>query len=285
MERMETTAHTKLLGIIGTPIEHTLSPKMHSFFAHKTGMDTVYLAFDVADGDFADVISTAKNMGALGFNITSPYKIRVIDSIDVLDPEAELMGTVNTIVNRGGKWHGYNTDGDGFVNSLEDELGSLKKKNILLLGAGGSARSVAYKFAQKGVGSITISARNEQNINKIGDVIEKNTACAFCSGFSEKQKYDIIVNTTPLGMHPHEKDNPFSQHMNVLDRDTVCCDLIYNPSKTLFLEEAEKRGAKIVNGLPMLVMQGVYAYELFCGAKLGAGCYAEAMQLFSEFRI
>lgn len=285
MERMETTAHTRLLGIIGTPIEHTLSPKMHSYFARKTGLDTVYLAFDVADGDFDGVIAAAKSMNALGFNITSPYKIKVIDSIDVLDPEAELMGTVNTIVNRDGKWHGYNTDGDGFVNSLEETLGSLKKKNILMLGAGGSARSVAYKFAQKGVDSVTISARNEQNINKIGDVIEKNTTCAFCSGIDEKQKYDIIVNTTPLGMHPHEEENPFSQHMDMLDAGSVCCDLIYNPCKTLFLMEAEQRGAKIVNGLPMLVMQGVYAYELFCGVKLGAECFDEAMQLFSEFII
>ncbi len=282
---METTSSTKLLGIIGTPIEHTLSPKMHSYFSQKTGLDTVYLAFDVKQNDFKEVVCSAKKMGALGFNITSPYKIEVMDSLDWIDPEAELMGTVNTIVNRDGKWHGYNTDGDGFVNSLEMQVGSLMGKSILLLGAGGSARSVSYKFAKKGVSSITISARNVQNINKIKDVITKHTGSSFYDRINAETHYDMIVNTTPLGMHPHEAENPFVQFMDKINGDVVCCDLIYNPQKTLFLQEAEKRGAKIINGLPMLVLQGIYAYEHFTGATLGETCFEETMQLFTEYKI
>ena len=282
---IETTNKTKLLGIIGTPVEHTLSPKMHSYMARKNNEDLAYLAFDVANGDFKNVVDTAKKMGALGFNITSPYKVEVMDCLDEIDEEAQRMGSVNTIVNREGKWYGYNTDGAGFVGALVLDGYALKGKKILMLGAGGSARSVSYKFAQQNVGSITISARNGQNIAKIGDVITQYTDVPFYGEMDDSTEYDYIVNTTPLGMHPHEGENPFAAYMDKIHSGTVCCDLIYNPRKTLFLREAEKRGAKLVNGLPMLVLQGIYAFSHYIGRDIDVSIYGELMDLLGEFKI
>lgn len=280
-----TSQNTKLLGIMGTPVEHTLSPKMHSYLAEQTGCDTVYLAFDVQPEHLGDAVASMKQVGALGFNITAPHKIAVMDYIDYIDPDAERMGTVNTIVNRSGAWHGYNTDGDGFVNSLEFEGTPLTGKDVLLLGAGGSARSVAYKFAKKGVGSVTISGRTPEKTRAILDVLQKHTNAAVSDDINSKAGYDIIVNTTPLGMHPLEHKNPFDR-WELLKPGATACDLIYNPRQTLFLQEAEKRGAKIVNGLSMLVLQGIYAYEHFIGRQLEQmPLYHKLMALFEEFHV
>lgn len=279
---MATTKDTKLLGVLGNPLKHTFSPKMHSYFAHKTGLDTAYLAFEVEKDDLAAIVEGAKKMGAVGFNVTSPYKIDIMSCIDVIDPEAELMGAVNTIVNRDGKWYGYNTDGDGFVNSLIAETGDITNKKVLILGAGGSARSIAYKLAKNGVESISFHAKTQQKIDVIYDVISKNTDCKCFKNMDVNEAYDIIINTTPLGMHPYENENPFKEHIDIISESTICYDLIYNPAKTLFLQSSEQRGAKIINGLSMFVLQGVYAYELFCDVKLDEKCIEGATKLLSE---
>ncbi len=282
---METSAKTKLLGIFGCPLEHTLSPKMHSYFAKISGVDVTYLAFETQADDFLPAVDQVRKMGAQGFNITSPYKIEVLKAVDVLDPEAQLIGSVNTIVNREGKWHGYNTDGVGFLDSFETLFGSVAGKKVLMLGAGGSARSIAYKLAQRAVASITMTARHKEKAAAIGELIQRTTPCPFFDEMNPGEKYDIIINLTPLGMHPYENENPFAEHMDMLAEDTLCYDLIYNPKKTLFLTGAEKRGSKIMNGLPMLVMQGIYAFELFTGCKLPEDCFFHTMELFSEYRI
>jgi shikimate dehydrogenase len=279
---MATTKDTKLLGVLGNPLKHTFSPKMHSYFAQETGLDTAYLAFEVEKDDLSTIVDGAKKMGAIGFNVTSPYKIDIMSHIDVIDPEAELMGAVNTIVNRDGKWYGYNTDGDGFVNSLIAQAGDIVGRKVLIIGAGGSARSIAYKLAKKGVESISFHAKTQQKIDVIYDVIRKNTECKCFKEMDLNEVYDIIINTTPLGMHPYENENPFIKHIDMISKGTICCDLIYNPAKTLFLQSSEQRGAKIINGLSMFVLQGVYAYELFCGVKLDEKCIEGATKLLSE---
>ena len=283
---INTTNKTRLLGIIGTPVEHTLSPDMHSMMANRLGFDFAYLAFDVKNDAFKSVVAAAKAMDARGFNITSPYKIEVMDCIDEIDSDALLMGTVNTIVNDGGKWTGYNTDGDGFANSLEAEGTELCGKRVLMLGAGGSARSVAYKLAKKKVSQISMSARNSAGMRVIGDMLEKHTDTRFSEGISPNTDYDIIINTTPLGMFPHERENPLAEP-DIISKKTTVCDLIYNPGKTLLLSEAEKRGARLVNGLSMLVMQGIYAFELFCGRKLPqqGELYDMLMNYFGNFKL
>lgn len=282
---METTAETKLLGLIGHPVSHSLSPKMHSYFAKFSGKDTVYLAFDVKKEELLELVSAAAKIGVLGFNITAPYKTDILPALDVIDEEALRIGSVNTIVNRDGKWHGYNTDGKGFVGSLEKEIGEVRGKKILLIGAGGTARSISYEFAKRGVASLSICARNMHKVAEIEETLNKDTNCPFFASLNPNEQYDIIVNTTPLGMYEHVAENPFAEHMDMISSNTVCCDLIYNPKKTVFLSEAEKLGAHVINGLPMLVMQGIYAYELFTGVKLSDSCFEETRKLFEEYRI
>lgn len=280
---MQTTAETKLLGVFGYPIGHTISPKLHSLLSEKTGNDISYLAFLASPEEFGTKFEAAKKLGT-GFNITVPHKIRVMEYLDVIDPAAERIGAVNTAVNKNGIWHGYNTDGIGFLKSLDLNNINIKGKNILMLGAGGAARGVAYTLADTGAKSITITARTQEKARTIGELIEKHTGCKYIDTFDKTAAYDIIINTTPLGMHPHENENPFNNYESVSE-NTVFCDLVYSPWETLFLKEAKKRGAKTINGFGMLVFQGIFAFEHFTGEKFHDSFFEEIYKLFlEEFR-
>lgn len=282
---INTTSKTKLFGIFGTPIGHTISPKMHSFLANKYGVDMAYLAFDVSPERLDEAVLGAKTMGAYGFNITAPHKIAIMKHMDVLCPDAVLMNAVNTIVNKNGVWHGYNTDGDGFCRSLALEGCEIENKDILMLGAGGSARALSYKLAKYGAKSISMESRTREKISIIGDMVEKHTDTLFFDCVDEKKAYDIIINTTPVGMHPNENENP-CPYMKLVRDGVTCVDIIYNPPHTMFLKEAEEKGARIINGLGMLVCQGILAFEHFHGLTLNhKECYEELMELFKEHRL
>ena len=262
---MYTSAETKLLGVFGYPISHTISPKLHSLLAEKTNTDISYLAFLASPEDFGEKFEAAKKLG-IGFNITVPHKIRVMEHLDVIDPFAKKIGAVNTAVLKDGVWHGYNTDGIGLLKSFKLNNISVSGKNILMLGAGGAARGVACAIAESGAKSITITARTQEKARIIGSLIEQYTNCKYIDSYDNNSCYDIIINTTPLGMHPHENENPFDGYSNTT-KDTVFCDLVYSPWETLFLKEARKLGAKTINGFGMLVFQGIYAFEHFTGKK------------------
>ena len=282
---MKTTNKTKLFGILGTPIEHTLSPKMHSYMAESLGLDMAYLAFDVAPENLHTAMDGLKAVGACGFNITAPHKIEIMRDLDEIKDDAVRMNSVNTIVKRHGKWLGFNTDGDGFCGSLILEGCEIKNKNVLIMGAGGSARGVCYKLAEYGAASITMIARTKEKIHIIGEMVKKYSDTEFFDSIDMSKKYDIIINSTPLGMHPNDDKNP-CDFMELIDSNTTCCDLIYNPKKTLFLKEAEDRGAKIINGLGMLVLQGIIAFEIFCNVKLDrAKFYKELSRFLDDFKI
>jgi len=280
-----TTSKTSFLGIIGTPILHTLSPVMHSFMAEKTGIDASYLAFDVKDEEFADAIEGLKALGGKGFNITAPYKIKVMDYLDRVSSDAEIMNSVNTIVNENGVWHGYNTDGDGYCESLILEGEEISGKDIVIMGAGGSARSISYKLAKCGANSISMVSRSREKVQIIGDMIEKHTNTCFSDSLDNTKKYDIVINTTPVGMHSLENKNP-CDFMDIINENTVCSDIIYNPGKTLFLKESEEKGARIHNGLGMLIMQGIFAFERFFSVTLDKkAMYGEVSELLKNYRI
>lgn len=282
---IETTNKTKLFGILGTPVEHTLSPAMHSYMAEKNGIDMAYLAFDVQPEALGDAMRGVKAMGAMGFNITAPHKIQVMEHLDVVCPEALSMNSVNTVLNKNGVWHGYNTDGDGFCGSLLLEGCEIKDKHILMMGAGGSARSLCYKLAKNGAKSISITSRSADKIHIVGDMVEKYTSTLFYDSMDSGKDYDIVINTTPVGMHPNEGKNPCT-FMDKIHEGMFCCDIIYNPKKTVFLQEAESRGARVMNGLGMLVLQGILAFEHFNGLSLDhAKYYRELMKLFDYYRI
>lgn len=282
---IKTTSKTKLFGIFGTPISHTISPAMHSFLAEKYGIDMAYLAFDVSPEKLNEAVSGAKAMGACGFNITAPHKISIMKHLDVLCPDAVNMNAVNTIVNRNGVWHGFNTDGDGFCKSLLLEGCEIKDKEILVLGAGGSARSLCYKLAKHGAKSISMDARTIEKARVIGDMVNAHSDTLFFETVDKEKDFDIIINTTPVGMHNGESGNP-CKFMDKVKKGVTCVDIIYNPRKTLFLKEAEEKDARIINGLGMLVCQGILAFEHFHDLTLNhEECYKELMELFKEHRL
>lgn len=282
---IHTTNKTKLFGILGTPIEHTLSPKMHSYIGESIGADISYLAFDVNPEKLDTAFYGLKALGASGFNITSPHKIEIMKLLDEVCDDAVNMNAVNTIANRDGKWYGYNTDGDGFCMSLILENCEIKDKNILVIGAGGSARGICYKLAEYGANSITITARNYEKIHIISETVKKYSSTKVYEKIDKSSTYDIVINATPLGMYPYEDKTP-CDFMDIIGENTTCCDLIYNPSKTVFLKEAELKGAKIINGLGMLIMQGIIAFEIFCDVKLDHKKYYEELkEVFKDFRI
>lgn len=282
---IKTTAKTKLFGLIGSPVSHSISPELHSYLAEKLGIDAAYLAFDVKKEDLKNVFGAFKTMNALGFNVTVPYKIDVIEYLDEIEDYAKNMNSVNTVVNKNGKWYGYNTDGDGFCHYLHIKGCEIKDKNILVIGAGGAALGICYKLAEYGANSITVTSRTKEKVNNILKMVKKYSNTDVYDEIDEKGEYDIIINATPLGMHPYEDKNPCT-FMELISENTVCCDLIYNPAKTLFLKEAEKKGAKIINGLGMLIMQGILAFELFNDVKLDhEKYYNELSEVFKEFKI
>lgn len=282
---IKTTAKTKLFGILGSPVSHSLSPKMHSFLAENTGIDAAYLAFDVQKEDLENILCVFKRTGALGFNITAPYKIDIIKYLDEIKDDAKNMNSVNTIVNRNGKWYGYNTDGEGFCRYLLIKGCEIKDKNILVIGAGGASLGVCYKLAEYGANSITVTSRTKEKVNNILQMVKKYSNADIYDEVDTTKEYDIIINATPLGMHPNEDKNPCN-FMDIISEKTVCCDLIYNPAKTLFLKEAENKGAKIINGLGMLIMQGILAFELFNDIKINHKKYFDELsEIFKEFNI
>ncbi|MBE7022796.1 MAG: shikimate dehydrogenase [Ruminococcaceae bacterium] len=276
-----TDTGTKLTGILGNPVAHSLSPKMHSYLAEKTGVNTAYLAFCIEREDLESVLSGALRAGVQGFNVTSPFKTEVLPFMDVLDPEAEWIGSVNTVVNLEGKWHGSNTDGDGFIASLLRRGVSVSGKHVLLIGSGGTARTMTYKFAQKGAASVTVSSRRIETARQLAPLIKDFPGTAFYDCYTPERAYDIVVNCTPFGMEPYEDKNPMPKGL-VVRQDMVFCDLIYNPPKTLFLQEAQRGGAIVINGLDMLLYQGVLAFERFFDLTVSEAVVDGLFTLFEQ---
>lgn len=261
----ELTATTKMAAVLGNPISHSLSPKLHGYLIEKTHVDMAYLAFCIENAEhLKKVLDGAKHMGVLGFNITSPFKIDAFRLADEPDREALCVGNANTLVNKNGTWFATNTDGEGFVLSLKRRGISVAGKHVLITGTGGTARTLSYRFAKHGAASITIVSRKDDAVYEMSQVIADFPSVMLHQGIDYSRAYDVVVNCTPLGMGIHKDKNPlpadFPYHA-----DMMCCDLIYNPAKTLFLKSAEAAGAQIMNGLSMLLYQGVLAFQHFSG--------------------
>lgn len=259
-------ATTKQLAILGYPVEHSFSPRMHNFISEQMGKNYVYTALEVKPGSLKEAVGGIRALGFTGVNVTAPYKYEVMDYIDEVSGQAQLLGSVNTLVNRDGKLIGFNTDAQGFYQSLLQHGASVKGKDVLILGAGGATKPISVLFAQEGAKSITIVNRTMAKAEALADYVSQ--VCGYKVGTrQERSHYDIVINTTSVGMYPNIEASPVEDMSFVSDK-TVVCDMIYNPAKTLFLKRAEEKGAKIINGLGMLIFQGIFAYELFTQTKL-----------------
>ena len=259
-------SETKLLGLIGHPVEHSLSPIMHNEALKDKNLNYVYLAFDVSPENLKYVVDGAKSLGINGFNITIPYKVDIMKYLNKIDKEAELIGAVNTVKIENDIAIGYNTDGLGARMSLEEEIGKVENKNILIIGAGGASRAVAFELAKNN--NITIINRTVEKARALSEEISEklNKTINYNNLNIDIKEFDIIIHTTPIGMYPNVDVQPIINTKDI-NESMVVMDLIYNPEETVLLKEAKKQGAKTINGLGMLVYQGAIAFEIWTGVK------------------
>jgi shikimate dehydrogenase len=260
-------SHTVLYGVIGDPVRHSKSPIMLNRAFRERGINGSYAAFHVTPNQLEQALAGVRGLGFRGLNVTIPHKIEVMAFLDEVHEGARAAGAVNTVVNENGRLIGYNTDGIGYVRSLKEEVESdLTGKTIVVLGAGGSARGILWALAQENPGAIMIANRTEEKAKELAasfsmelhiSVIPWNTLREVC------MVADVVINTTSVGMSPHIDAVPIDTTW--LKSGSVVSDLIYNPLKTAFLQQAEQRGCRIHGGLGMFIYQGAYAFEYWTG--------------------
>ncbi len=268
---MAITGKTQVCALIGDPVEHTMSPAMHNAAFKKLGLDYLYIAFRVKPEQLVGAITGLRALNVKGFNVTIPHKVAVIPLLDSLDPLAEKIGAVNTVVNNGGLLTGYNTDAEGFLRSLTKKGIEPEEKNIVVLGAGGASRAISYILAQKGARLTILNRRLElhwaENIArlikkdidkdiKVGELTARTLSPAL-------EKADILVNATSVGMNPASDKSPVPARL--LQPRLVVFDIVYNPIITRLLREAKAAGAKVIGGVDMLAAQGALAFEKWTG--------------------
>jgi shikimate dehydrogenase len=257
----------KLYALIGCPVHHSLSPLMHNDAFQQLEMEAYYHAFHVESEHLEEAIKGLKALGISGANVTIPHKTAVIPLLDEIDETAQRIGAVNTIVNENGRLIGYNTDGLGFVRALCEEVKTeIAGKRILLIGAGGAARGIYFTLAHSGALCIDICNRT---ITKAEQLIAEYDFPLASAAYSLQEaqerltEYDVIINTTSVGLYPHIEAMPIS--LENLKEGTIVSDIIYNPLETKWLQEARKRNAIVQNGIGMFVYQGALAFEKWTG--------------------
>ncbi len=265
---MDTTI--KRYGIIGFPLKHSFSPYIHNRAFGDLGIKAVYEKIEIEPGKFEARIAELKSGNYSGFNVTIPYKERILHFIDQIDPYAKAIGAVNTIECRHGRWTGYNTDWSGFLKPIETDLDSIEK--CLILGAGGAARAAAFALLKvKKIEFLWIANRTVQRAEKLVETLKQHRMIEFrISGLNEAAEcgisFDLIVNTTSVGMSG-QKDELIIDPQPISKPETIVYDLIYNPLKTPLLQAAAKLNLKALNGLPMLIFQAEEAFKIWTGRR------------------
>ncbi len=259
---MNINGKTKITGLFGYPVEHTLSPAMHNAAFRDLGLNYCYVPFLVHPDSLANAIQGIKALNLAGVNVTIPHKEKVIPMLDEINQEASFIGAVNTIVNSDGRLIGYNTDGRGFIQSLKEKDISLEGKNVVIVGAGGASRAISYYICQKAK-SLSLFDIDKTKVGILAhDLKQISSSVSTIDDVSSIDTFNIIINATPLGL---KEEDPLPINTEILKKEQVVCDLIYR--KTRLLDESEKKGCVTLNGLGMLLWQGVFAFELWTGKK------------------
>lgn len=263
-------AMTKKVYIYGNPVAQSKSPAMHTAAYKALKLDYTYEKRLVQPAELKKAIADLRRPDVAGANITVPYKSAVIPCLDELDPLANRYGAVNTIVNRHGRLVGYNTDGPGYLRSLEQETGFTPMgKKILLFGSGGAARAIALVLSDGGASLIVIASRNQAQAQELAKKLHYAEVMSLeHARLSEKiQASDLIINCTPIGMSPREQESVLSD-LSVIHEQQLYSDVVYEPQETLFLQQAAAKGARIHHGLGMLLQQGVLAFHHLTGVPV-----------------
>ena len=279
MENIPITGHTKLTGLLGSPVAHSLSPRMHNTAFGILGLDYVYLCFEVNENTLPEAVKGLKACGVRGFNLTMPNKNRMLELLDECTPAARLVGADNTVVQEEGKLTGYNTDGIGFLRSLQEAGTDVSGKRLVLMGAGGAASAIAAQAALDGAAELDLflrpSSRFYSRTVRLADALNRETACRvqLCdmadTGFLRESiaGADVLINATPVGMEP-ETERCLIPAPAWLSPSLTVADIIYHPQKTKLLSIAEQAGCRTCPGIGMLLHQGAEAFRLWTGQEM-----------------
>jgi len=277
---------TQVIGVIGNPVGHSFSPIMFNAAFKAMNMNYVYVPFKVEKEDLKYAIKGAKAFGIKGLNVTIPHKQKIINELDKFDIMANLIGAVNTIDFKDGKSKGYNTDCIGAVKAIE-EFCDIKNKNVVIVGAGGAARAIAFQIAIEGANNLTMINRSPKKAksliydiktllsadftdnSKLDDItidfshIDLNFEYGGLDILHESLKdADILIDTTPIGMHPNINDEPVATE-DMIHSDLIVNDIVYNPLETTLIKEAKKANAKTISGIKMLLYQGAENFKIW----------------------
>ncbi|WCK56871.1 shikimate dehydrogenase [Aneurinibacillus sp. Ricciae_BoGa-3] len=273
---------TRLTGLFGHPVGHSLSPLMHNRAFQELGLPYLYAAFDIEPSNIASAVESIRALGLRGVNVTIPHKVAVMPFLDEIDEEARQIGAVNTIVNENGRLIGYNTDGRGYVQSLIEE-GNINPPDarVLMLGAGGAARGVSLALLRAGVERVVITNRTYAKAEQLAveltqlfpgrdirSIPVEQIAC-------EIKESTLLVQTTSIGMHPDNEASPIPAEY--LHSRLLVSDLIYNPLQTRIQRDALAAGARIHSGVGMFIYQGALSFEYWTGRKAPVHIMREAV--------
>nr|MDO8081988.1 shikimate dehydrogenase [Candidatus Freyarchaeota archaeon] len=259
---------TKVVGVIGDPIEHSLSPRMHNAAFENLGLDYIYLALRVLEKDLKNAVKGAKAFNLKGFNVTIPHKVSIIKFLDEIDLTARKIGAVNTVVNEDGKLLGYNTDGLGALEALREEGVDPEGKKIVVIGAGGASRAITFQLASICSKLLILNRTRIRAVKLAGELTNIGfevegrglTLKSLESGLNDS---NILINTSSVGMYPNVTESPVPKEF--LRKDLVVFDIVYSPLETSLLRYARSVGAKSINGVGMLVNQGAVGFKMWTG--------------------
>ncbi len=286
---MKITGRTKLLGVIGHPVTHSLSPLMHNAALAQLELDYVYVAFPIAPDRLDEAITGFEAIGITGFNITIPHKQTIIPHLVETCDLAKAVGAVNTVWRSDNGWHGTNTDVAGFIAPLQAMHRDWSQTTVLCLGNGGAARAVVAGADQLGCRKIQVFGRNSDKLQHFYDswqpshlgrqLTDKLSIHPWSDLATAIPQANLIVNTTPIGMQPHIASSPLSQTATAaISTGTIAYDLIYVPSPTQFLQQAQAQGAIAINGLEMLVQQGAAALKIWTQTEVPIATMRQVLQ-------
>lgn len=252
--------------VIGDPIDHSLSPNIHSAAFRELNMEHSYIAYRIPKGELEEGIDALKKIKIAGFNVTIPHKIEMMKFLDKMDESCSIIGAVNTVSNEDGVLKGYNTDMDGFLEPIKKRNADIKNSNVLLLGAGGAARAIVAGLAKEHAKSITIANRTTDNARKLAEFSQKiglESKFINIDNIKNVKEYNIIINATSIGL----KNEPSPISLDDINAKTIVYDIVYMPMNTDFLKKAKEKDAVIIYGYEMLLGQAVRAFEIWHGVK------------------
>jgi shikimate dehydrogenase len=266
---MNITGKTRVCGVIGEPIEHTLSPVMQNAAFQALNLDYIFLAFRVKSAGVESAVDGMRALNIRGLNVTMPHKSTIIKHLDRVDLSAQIINSVNTILNKENLLFGFNTDGIGALKALKENGVELKGRKVLLLGAGGAARAIAYTMAKE-ADELAVLNRTVKQAQILAKLLEKSFNKKIATGSLSHSDIqcnlrdsDILINATSVGMKPKAEESLVPTKL--LRSNLAVMDIVYNPLETKLAQEAKAAGAKVVSGLEMLIYQGAASFEIWTG--------------------